>query len=138
MCALSAEERKSHFKNIIAMVSQDGVVGEQEKAMLAFVAAKWGLSDSEAQEILASPEGVTLSVPEAAEDRFQQLYDLAEAMIIDGVMNAGEKVLCESIAVELKFDKGAVQQIVDGILEGNMSGAKESEIQQRLRDAVLH
>ena len=137
MCALNSEERKSHFRNIVAMVSKDGVIGDQEQAMLAFTAAKWGLSNDEAGVVLTNPDAVELHIPESGEDRFQQLYDLTEAMIIDGVMKAGEKQFCEKIALELKFKISAVQQIVDGILEGNLSASPESEIQQRLREVLL-
>lgn len=126
-------QRKSHFRNLVAMAGKDGAIGSEERSVLAYVAAKWGLSDREVAEVSSNPNVVKLAAPDSRETCFQQLYDLVEMMIIDGVMKKDEKALCQALAQFLGFPAGAIDRIAQGILEGNRQGQDETATQADLR-----
>jgi len=129
---MSAEERKSHLRNLVSMSAKDGVLKEEEKSVLAYVAKKWNLSDAEISEVTKNPNSVKVSFPKDRLTSFHQLYDLTEMMIIDGEVRKAERELCTALAVNLGFKPEAVDTIIKGILNGNMSYSPEKEIQDKL------
>jgi hypothetical protein len=130
---LSEAEKLSHFRNLVIMAMKDGKIADEERDMLAFLAEKWGLSSDQAGQVLTSPESVQLALPEDPNLRFQQLYDLTEMMIIDGVMGAQEKQLCIEFAQGLGFGAPTIAIIVEEILEGNRLLRSEEAIQAAIR-----
>jgi len=129
---LSAEERKSHLRNLVSMAAKDGVLKDEEKSVLAFVAKKWNLTDMEIAEVTKNPNSVKVSFPKDRLACFQQLYDLTEMMIIDGEVRKAERELCAALAVNLGFKPDTVDTIIKAILNGNMSYTPENEIQDKL------
>lgn len=134
---LSISKRKSHFRNIVSLATKDGTIGDEEKQVLAFVANKWGLTDDEITEVTTKPDNVIISFPTDREDCFHQLYDIVEVMIIDGVVNKGERQLCDALAVKLGFEVSAVDTVIKGILDGNISMKREEDIQAGLMKQLL-
>ena len=133
---MSPDIRKSHFKNIVAMASQDGVIKEAERSMLAFVANKWGLSSTELNEITSNPDAVQLVIPDDDEARFQEIYDLVETVIIDEELKIKEKEFCKNMAAALGYPETTIDVIIKGILEGNQAMDSESRIQSTIKDKL--
>jgi len=134
---LSLEQRKSHFRNLVYMALADGKLEEGEKTMLSLLGFKWGLQREEVSEIMMMPAAVPVSFPEEPEARLNQLYDLVELMIIDGVMGSKEKELCLSFAKGLQFDEAAVTTVANEIIAGNRRNENERVILERLSGLLL-
>lgn len=129
---LSLDERRSHFRNLVAAASRDGSIASEERIALAYAARKWGLSQADAEAITANPDSVALDFPESKAARFHQLYDIVELMMMDGVLKKTEKELCHALATKLGFGSGAVDVVKDGILAGHRAGMTEDKIQAEL------
>lgn len=129
-------QRKSHFRNLAALAGKDGAIRPEERSVLAFVAAKWGLSDRDIEDTNTNPNAITLSLPEGREERFQELYDLCEMMLIDGVVKKDEKSLCQAMAEKLGFPGTAVDSVLQAIVAGNRRGDDESQIHVALRKTL--
>ncbi len=134
--SIPLEQRKSHFRNLAALAGKDTRIVDAEQGVLAYVAAKWGLSDRDIADSNANPNAIEVTIPAARELCFQQLYDLVEMMIIDGVMKRDEKALCVALAAKLGFEAEAVDRIAHGIADGNRQGVEEETIHARLRKAL--
>lgn len=134
--SIPMDQRRSHFRNLAALAGKDAHIADAEKGVLAYVAAKWGLSDHDIAESNANPNAIEVTIPGTRELCFQQLYDLVEMMIIDEVMKRDEKALCQAMAGKLGFAPEAVDRIAHGIADGNRQGVDEDVIQTRLRKAL--
>lgn len=133
---LSPAGKLSHFRNLVVMAFKDGTLAAPERDMLTILASKWGLTPAQASEVLSKPNGIALTVPKDEDTRFQQLYDITELMIIDGVVGAKEKALCIGLAKELGFDGKAIDVIIEEILSGNRLLRSEDQIQGAIRSRL--
>ncbi|MBP7828472.1 MAG: hypothetical protein KA248_01000 [Kiritimatiellae bacterium] len=129
----SSAEKMSHFRNLALVALRDGKLAGAERDLLNYLARKWGLSDAQVEEVLAHPDRVKLSIPRDEPSRFQQLYDLVDMMIIDGVLGAQEKALCVSFAMALGMDSGLIPVIVEEIVAGDQLLRSEEQIQAAVR-----
>ena len=95
---MSKEEKAkiSHIKALIATALADGKVDEAEKAMLAVVAAKEGISDKKLKSILDGKSNVKFTVPDDEETKLEYLKDMVTMMLIDANLNEKELKLCIS------------------------------------------
>lgn len=134
---LSEQERRSHFRNVASLAAKDGEIGREERAVLAYVARKWNLTDADVREVSEQPNRIEVRFPKDRPTAFQQLYDLVEVMIVDGKVKKTERDLCTALAVNLGFLPTAVDTIIQGILKGNLSSSSEQAIQADLARQLL-
>ncbi|MCB1070234.1 MAG: hypothetical protein H7A43_00755 [Verrucomicrobia bacterium] len=134
---LSIQERRSHFRNVASVAAKDGVINNEERAVLAFVAQKWKLTDEDLRDVTEHPNAIEMALPNDRLACFQQLYDLVEIMIVDGMVRIKERELCTSLAVNLGFTPDAVDTIIQAILKGNLSSRDEKDIQADLIRKLL-
>lgn len=134
---LSMQERRSHFRNVASVAAKDGVINNEERAVLAFVAQKWKLTDEDLRDVTEHPNAIEMALPNDRLACFQQLYDLVEIMIVDGMVRIKERELCTSLAVNLGFTPDAVDTIIQAILKGNLSSRDEKDIQADLIRKLL-
>ena len=129
---LPVEVRLSHFKNLVALSGADRTLAESERAVLGFVAKKWGMSQREVDTVYSTPDKVEAVVTDDRSVCFHQLYDVVEMAIIDSQLKPVERSFCEGLAGQLGFETGAVDAVIQGILSGNQQGLNEAVIQQKL------
>ena len=134
---LSIQERRSHFRNVASVAAKYGVINNEERAVLAFVAQKWKLTDEDLRDVTEHPNAIEMALPNDRLACFQQLYDLVEIMIVDGMVRIKERELCTSLAVNLGFTPDAVDTIIQAILKGNLSSRDEKDIQADLIRKLL-
>ena len=116
---LSQEEKLSHLRVLVAMASVDGEIGNDEKNLLEYLVDEWGLSKDDVDAVMSRHDQIRMVLPEGADARFQQLYDVTEMMIIDGAMKVAEKDMCGKLAEQLGYQSAAVTGIIEEILAGN-------------------
>jgi len=133
---LSLEEKLSHFRNLVALAHADQKLDDREKVLLAFMAHRWGLTPDAVTAFLADPDRIELKIPEDADARFDQLYDLAEMMMVDGKISEEEKGLAEQLAAALGFKPEAISTIARGIVEGHRAQASPDATRESLRSEV--
>jgi uncharacterized tellurite resistance protein B-like protein len=129
---LPVEIRLNHFRNIVTSASVDGKLEESERAVLGFVAQKWGLSQREVDAVYRDPDSIEAVITDDRTVCFHQLYDVVEMAIIDGQLKRSEKTFAIAIAQQLGYNEAAVDMVVQGILKGNQQGLTEAAIHQQL------
>jgi uncharacterized tellurite resistance protein B-like protein len=132
MSTLSLDERRSHLRNLVALAAKDGVIRDEERAVLVYVAGRMGLSDTDMDDAINRPDEIHMSFPADRTVSFHQLYDLTEMMIIDGEVRKVERELCTSFAIRLGFKPEDINVVIQAILTGNRSGASEEDIRAGL------
>jgi len=113
----STAERLSAVKNVIAVMAADGRIAEEEKAFLALVCQRVGVSPAELQDILERLTEIRFVKPRDPEECAAQLFDAVLMMMADGDISSRELSLCKALALGLGFRAAAVEKVVDLVLD---------------------
>ena len=128
MASLLPAEKKSYLKILMAMACADGVIHENEKKILDFYGKKVGLKEDEIEEILKNPKSVKLIIPKTFDVKFDQLYDLATIMLIDGSEGEIEKKVFHSIANTFEFNAEQASSLFDMLKNGILQKKNKDQI----------
>ncbi len=123
------ESKLDHFRNLIAMTKVDEDIDRAERGMLYKVGEKYGYARREVDQMIeATSKDRVLVVSQAPEARFDQLYDLVQVMLADGVVDQHEIDHCRSMAEQLGVRHENVGPLVRRMMFGIVEGTPEDEI----------
>lgn len=123
-----SRQRKSHFRNLIALAVADGKLDESEKKLLDAIASRIGLTEKEALKVLNSPKKVKFTPPSKPEERFEQLYDLVLLMMVDGDIDEDEMEYCRRMAIAYGFKTAAIDELVKHIVTQVKNGVNKEKV----------
>lgn len=113
----SVSERRSAVKNVIAVMMADGKISDEEKAFLAMVCKRVGVSPSELEEMLGQLTDIRFVKPKDANECAAQLFDAVLMMMADGDISSREMTLCRAIALGLGFRPAAVDRVIELVVD---------------------
>ncbi|WP_347158448.1 TerB family tellurite resistance protein [Pontibacter chitinilyticus] len=119
---------KSHITNLGALAKIDGHLDPAEMKFIVSIGKKNGMRPNEVRELLASAEKVEPQLPTNDSDRFDQIYDLVEMMLADGIVDETEMNFCINMAARLGFKKTIVGVLVRKISMGVKDGQSREHI----------
>ncbi len=133
---MSKEEKAkiTHIKALIAAALADGKVDEAEKAMLAVVATKEGISDEKLKSILDGKSNVKFTAPEDEETKLEYLKDMVSMMLIDANINEQELKLCISAGKAYGIPDEKIKEVLNEGVQTLVQAhekAKESIVKER-------
>lgn len=111
------KEKKSHFKNMIALAMVDGDFDSNERDFLVNRGMAWGLTRKDVDSVLRKPEKVGFLVPDDPNKRVAQLYDLVIMMLADGEIHRDEMDFVQTLACQMGFRPSTVPQMLEEIVE---------------------
>jgi len=120
------KEKRSHFKNMIALALIDGDFDENEQDFLRQRGMNWGLSKKDVEQVLNNPGKVQFVIPKNPDDRIAQLYDLVVMMIADGEIRQDEMDFCQTLAAQMGFRPSDVPRVLEAIIESAREERKPS------------
>src|SRR6478736_7312095 len=82
--------QKSHLNNLVALAKADGQISASERELIFKAAAGFGFENSEVEYLLENTKVVGRDMPATFNDRFEQLYDLVQLMLVDGEVSEEE------------------------------------------------
>lgn len=124
---------KNHIKNLVSLSSADGNIDESEKEILIRIGTKKGLNRNEIQKIIDNPGNVDYLPATTDEERFEQIYDLVELMLADGVAEDNELHFCVDMAEKLGFRKAVVSVLIRKITLSLLEGLDKETIKKEVR-----
>ena len=124
---------KSHIRHLVRLAKADGLFHKDELAYIKKVGHGNGLSDSEIKEIIENPTSVNIVIPDNDDDRFDQIFDLVQMMMKDGVVNDEEMEFCGELANRLGFRKVIVGVLVAKLERGIQSGLTKDQMKEETR-----
>lgn len=133
---MSKEEKAkiSYIKALIAIALADGKFDEAEKAMLAVVAAKEGISDEKLKSILDGKSNVKFTAPEEEETKLEYLKDMVTMMTIDANLNEQELKLCVSAGKAYGIPDEKIKEVINEGVQTLVQAhekAKESMVKEK-------
>lgn len=95
---------KGHFKNLVLIANADGIVTEEEHALLDRIGRKIGLNEVQIKEIKENPSQFSIIPPVSKVERLEQMVQLIKMMQADGSIDQHEYSLLELLAIRLGFN----------------------------------
>jgi len=127
------KQLKNHLRNLVTLSSADGNIDESEKEILIKIGTRKGLKKADVQKIIDNP-GNTNYVPATSDDeRFEQIYDLVELMLADGIAEDNELHFCVEMAEKLGFRKAVVGVLIRKITLSLLEGLDKETIKKEVR-----
>ncbi|WP_400190486.1 TerB family tellurite resistance protein [Hymenobacter sp. B81] len=121
---------RSHIQNLASLARVDGHIDEREMNFLVTVGKKNGLSANDVRGVVANASQGTLTIPDNDSERFDQIFDLVDMMLADGVVDDNEMDFCIDMAGKLGFRKAIVGVLVRKISIGVRDGLPREQIKE--------
>jgi uncharacterized membrane protein YebE (DUF533 family) len=121
---------KSHIVNLAALAKADGHIDEREMNFIVAVGQKNGMRAAEVRSVVANASTVNPLLPDNDSERFDQIFDLVDMMLADGVVDDHEMEFCIDMAGKLGFRKAIVGVLVRKISMGVKDGLPREQIKE--------
>ena len=121
---------KSHLLNLAALAKADGHIDAREMNFILAVGKKNGISTSEVQALVSGSKGSINDLPTTDSERFDQIFDLVDMMLADGIVDETEMDFCIMMAEKLGFRKAIVGVLVRKISQGVKDGLPRERIKE--------
>ncbi len=126
-----AKKIKGHLLNLAALAKADGHIDAREMNFIISVGKKNGISASEVQALVSgAAKGTSNDLPTNDSERFDQIFDLVDMMLADGVVDDTEMDFCIMMAEKLGFRKAIVGVLVRKISQGVKDGLPRERIKE--------
>lgn len=119
---------KNHIMNLGALAKVDGHIDATELNYIITVGQKNGMKPEEVKSLIANSGKVKQILPDNDSERFDQIYDLVEMMLADGIVDDNEMDFCIEMAAKLGFRKAIVGVLVRKISIGVKDGLSREHI----------
>jgi hypothetical protein len=114
-----------HYRNLVQIAKVDGRVEKSELDLLHREGKKFGLTDSEIDNMIISEERHYYSPPYDLLEKFDELYNIASMILADNVITESEKSLIKRFAVAAGFSNESIDKLIPLLFEGIQKGEDE-------------
>jgi len=121
---------KSHLANLAALAKADGHIDAREMNFILAVGKKNGISASDVQALVSGSKTADSHLPTNDSERFDQIFDLINMMLADGIVDETEMDFCIMMAEKLGFRKAIVGVLVRKISQGVKDGLSQDRIKE--------
>ena len=119
---------KSHLMNLVALAKADGHIDEREMSFIVSVGKKNGMRAGEVRSLVAGANDGSMILPDNDSERFDQIFDLVDMMLADGIVDENEMNFCVDMAGRLGFRQDIVAVLVRKISVGVRDGFPREHI----------
>ena len=89
-----AKKIKGHLLNLAALAKADGHIDEREMKFILAVGKRNGIRPREVQSLVAGAKDGSNDLPTNDSERFDQIFDLVDMMLADGIVDETEMDFC--------------------------------------------
>lgn len=124
---------KLHYLHLIQVARADGKIDPQEMVILHKEGKRFGLTDSEIDELIEKEKDHHYHPPYSLDDKFEDLYYIAEMIMADDIVSDEEEKLLRRFAVEVGFDDRAIDILNEVLIGGIRKKDSEEEILKKFK-----
>ena len=129
----------NHLKHLLNMALADLNIDTQELELIYKLGIEKGISESEIDLLLKTPDYSLLEQPKTLKAKIQLLYDLCLVIWADGKVVKEERELLEKIIVQCGFEKEIAEESGKFLLDKVENGIGFEEILAEIeRDSENH
>lgn len=122
------DSNTAHMKNLILMAKSDNYIAKPEVETIFRIGLERGFTKEEVSAFLKEETRKKIHIPEGEKEKLEQLYDLTQVMLADGVIEDDEMEFVTGFANKLGFRKMSSAFIVTKILEGIEQEKNKKEV----------
>lgn len=105
--------KKKHMMNLIALARTDGNFHEKEVEILYRIGKKYELKSKHINALLDSGLTVEKNLPGNHDQKMEQLYDLVEMMLADGIIAEKEVMFCEKMVKSMGYHSSLLNILIE-------------------------
>jgi len=128
---------KEAFLHLIQVSRTDKKISKQEFELLHKEGRKFGLSDPEIDRLIVSERDHHYHQPYSLEDKFEHLYQVAQMILADEVIEESEKKMIRRFAIEAGFNDNTIEKLIDLLLRGVENNESEEALLKEFRKKHL-
>jgi len=128
-----AKKIKGHLCNLAALAKADGHIDDREMNFIITVGKKNGMSAPNVRKLVSGQTSCESDIPNNDSERFDQIFDLVDMMLADGIVDETEMDFCIIMAEKLGFRKAIVGVLVRKISQG----VKDAMPRERIKEESL-
>ncbi len=123
-------DAKLHMRALIGLALADGKIARSEYECLLKIAKARGLGNESLKRMIRNHKNTPISLPDSLDAKFEQLFDLCQVMLADGVIDEKETEFCEQVALRLGLSKITSGLLVRKITDGLLAELPKEEIRE--------
>lgn len=124
---------KMHYLHLIQAARADDKIDSQELAILHKEGRRFGLTDAEIDQLIEKEKDHHYNPPYSLDDKFEDLFYIAEMIMADDEVSDGEAKLLRKFAVEVGFDERAIEILKEVLIGGIRRKESEEEILKKFK-----
>ena len=121
------QRNRDHFAAIVRVALSDGVISEEEEALISRTAINLEIEDDEVATIKANIDNYPINPPHTEQRRLERLFDLARMVFADKIAEEAEKQLMNRLVVGLGFPHEEAESIISRSFIEIQKGSDEEE-----------
>jgi uncharacterized tellurite resistance protein B-like protein len=125
------QKNLDHLRNLVSLAYADGVLKQEEQALIRAIGSKMGLSAVCITQLIEERGRDAVTVPKAETERVLHLKDLVSMIMTDGDIDDREIGLCRSYAEKLGFQPAIVDSYVTKTREYISKGYAGNKLSQQ-------
>ncbi len=106
-----------HFASIVNIAAADGIIDEEEAALVKRLATKLGVEESEYNEVLKDPSKYPIIPPNSLDERLERIHDLFDIIFANHHVDSKEFVLIKKYAIALGYDHVNANELIQQSIE---------------------
>ncbi len=119
---------KEAFIHLIQVSRTDNVINDKELKLLHKEGKKFGLTDPEIDRLIESEQDHHYHQPYSLHDKFDHLYQVAEMILADEVVDENEKRMLRKFVIESGFSYDKIDDLIQLLIEGVANNEDEEKL----------
>jgi uncharacterized tellurite resistance protein B-like protein len=128
---------KQAFVHLVQVSKADGKLNQDEFNLLYSEGKKFGLTDPEIDELIASEGSINYTAPYSLEEKFEHLYNMGEMILADGVVDESERKIIRRFALEVGFREEKLVGLAEIMIEGIQANTDEEVLFRKFKKYIL-
>jgi uncharacterized tellurite resistance protein B-like protein len=119
---------REHYLHLVQVAKIDGKIEDSELELLHKEGRKFGLTDPEIDQMIESESANNYHPPYSLQDKFEQLYNVAEMILADDIITDSEKKMIKRFAIAAGFTNEQMTILIHHLFEGIRRGDDEETL----------
>ncbi len=103
----------AHFATLASLAAVDGVISEEEKAILDKFAFKLDITEEEYKEVMKKENKYPIETPQSGERRLKRLFEFFQMAFADQSIDDDQKLLIQRYALGLGYSPDAAEKVLE-------------------------
>lgn len=128
---------RDHYLHLVRVAKIDGKIKAPEMELLHKEGRRFGLTDTEIDNLIESEAANSYHPPYSLKDKFEELYSITTMILADEVVSESEKRMVRHYAIVAGFHDDVIEGLLDLLLEGVLRGEDEEKLLKEFKKKYL-